>query len=436
VTIGAGALSSQAFVPNKVSDLKLWVDSSDVVFTISSGGFVSQWIDKSLEGNDLSQGTGSRQPSVEPSGTLLFDGSNDFLKTIPFTLNQPTTIYIVCRLVTFLSFRAFYDGDLAGGGLLRQETISPELGLFAGSNLRPLNTLPVGVFGVISVVFNGGSSILQLNNDSPLAGNAGANNMGAFTLGGNGTGSQNANFEAKEIAIYNTAHDATQRKEVIDYLIGKKGFDPNDFPGLEMEMDTLVPGPDTITAGGFVSQWGDQSGNGNHLIQATGSLQPSVEPDGSFLFDGVDDFMRATPFALVQPTTVYILLRQITYGGFDVFMDGDLPGSGFIGQANSIPNIVLFAGLNLFPITTLSLGVYKVITGVFNGGSSVFQANNETPLLGGAGSNNMNGFTLGKEGSPAPVVSNIQVKAILVYNTAHSAAQRKTVVDYLNNRYP
>lgn len=435
MTIGAGPMSSQAFVPNKLAFLKLWLDSSDGAFTLSAASLVSQWSDKGSEGNDLLQSNSSLKPILQPDGSLLFDGVDDFMKAVSFPSAQPTTIYFLMRQITFNVFTVFIDGEIGASGIIRQQATSPDIGASAGVSVSPLSDLALNVYGVVQVVFFSSSSLLQLNKEAPLFGNMGNTAMQGFSLGGLASGIINANFQVKEIVVYNAAHDATQREEVVDYLIGKfVPFAPSDFPGLEMEMDTLEPGPDTIIGGGLVSQWGDKSGNGHHLIQATGSQQPSVELDGSFLFDGVDDFMKAAPFALNQPFTMYILFRQLTFSVSEYICDGDTPGTVFLRQQATSPDIGSFAGMNLGPLTTLSLGADGVVVAVYNGASSVLQLNNDTPILGNAGTNNLNGFTLGAR-ADGVFNTNIRVKAILTYGAAHDASQRKTIVDYLNDRY-
>lgn len=66
---------------------KSWQDSSDAASITSSGGFVSQWSDKSGNGNHAVQATGAYQPqtglrTLGGNNALYFDGANDHL-TIP-----------------------------------------------------------------------------------------------------------------------------------------------------------------------------------------------------------------------------------------------------------------------------------------------------------------------------------------------------------------
>jgi hypothetical protein len=60
----------------------------------------------------------------------------------------------------------------------------------------------------------------------------------------------------------------------------------------------------------LVSKWADQSGNDNDLLQATGTNQPIINANG-ILFDGVDNFMKAVSFTLIQPEFIYMVFKSL-----------------------------------------------------------------------------------------------------------------------------
>lgn len=185
-------------------------------------------------------------------------------------------------------------------------------------------------------------------------------------------------------------------------------------------------------AGGFASQWDDQSGNARHLKQPTGTNQPAVNPDGSLLFDGVDNFMKCDAFTLVQPETIYLLMKQVTWTINDRFCDGDtaVPASMLVYQSTSTPNITMFAGSATADNANLGINTYAAICAVFNGASSVLRVGNTTEVTGNAGASNGGGFTLGAQSNPG-AYSNIEVKEAIIFPTAHTPAQRAQVVAYL-----
>lgn len=155
----------------------------------------------------------------------------------------------------------------------------------------------------------------------------------------------------------------------------------------------------------------------------------------TILFDGIDNFLRAAGFTLNQPTTVYLLAKQVTHVANDTLVDGNTAGSGAIIQAAASPDIKVTAGTDLGDDSNLILDTYGVIVAVFNGASSVLRVDNNAPINGAAGALNMSGLTLGAAGSSL-LFSNIHVSELLVYALAHDTATQDDIVDYLQNMIP
>ncbi len=188
----------------------------------------------------------------------------------------------------------------------------------------------------------------------------------------------------------------------------------------------------TVTGSG-VSQWADQSGNDRHLTQGTDASRPAPQSDGSILFDGVDDYLKADPFTLNQPETVYILYKTTWANNAYVF-DGNANNLGALNQTNFsvAPNVRIYASGASPAVdgTGPPNGVYGVQACVFNGAGSVLQLNHETAATGDVGASNMGGFTLGKAGI-ASIYSNITVKEVILFPAAHDAATRASVIRHL-----
>src|SRR3990167_2139815 len=72
-------------------------------------------------------------------------------------------------------------------------------------------------------------------------------------------------------------------------------------------------GVGVTSSGGFASQWADQSGNGNDLLQATGTNQPAYDGSAILTFDGIDNFMKCVAFTLNQPEQVSMLFSQVSW---------------------------------------------------------------------------------------------------------------------------
>jgi len=189
--------------------------------TITGSG-VSIWGDASGNGNDLLQAVDSDRPTYNAgTQTILFDGLTQFMKAAPFTLDQPATIYLLFRQVSWTSQDGIFDGDSNLRSRCRQVTSSPGLEISAGVSLGTTNDLPIGTYGVVIAVINGVNSLLQIDNNAPLTGDAGLNDIRGFTLGVRGNLANFGNLEAVEAILYDTAHAAPQIQQNVNYLLPK-----------------------------------------------------------------------------------------------------------------------------------------------------------------------------------------------------------------------
>lgn len=220
------------------------------------------------------------------------------------------------------------------------------------------------------------------------------------------------------------------RRRIVGIKKGLGGFKPTDIANLAAWFQNNKGITSSL---GAVSQWDDQSGNGRHLKQATGTNQPALQADGSILFDGVDNYLKCDAFTLSQPITYYLLANQITWTDNDVLVDGNTNDVGLLHQSGSTPALRIYAGAGVALAASPSIGAYHVLYAVFNGASSVVGADNGATSTGNAGASNMGGLTLGAHADGASNWSNIQAKEFIVYAAAHDAATRNVVINYLMN---
>jgi hypothetical protein len=198
------------------------------------GAGVDTWADQSGNSRDLRQTTDTNRPTKEADGAITFDGSDNYLATAGFTLNQPTTIYLLGKQITWTAGDRVFDGNAGNsGGFLQNDDggyvgASPYVQAYAGSYLRSsatgLDAWTLNTYAVICIVFNGASSLIQINAGSALTGNAGAANMGGLKLGAAGGVSQFSNIQTKEMILFPVAHDVATRAIVRAYLNGVGGL--------------------------------------------------------------------------------------------------------------------------------------------------------------------------------------------------------------------
>jgi hypothetical protein len=109
-------------LPTDLSNLLLWLDASDASTITETLGAVSQWDDKSGNGNHVTQATSSQQPttnSVTIGGVnaINFDG-NDFLRradSLGLTGNPAITVLTVVRPDTSGEQRMLMIGNQSPG---------------------------------------------------------------------------------------------------------------------------------------------------------------------------------------------------------------------------------------------------------------------------------------------------------------------------------
>lgn len=182
---------------------------------------------------------------------------------------------------------------------------------------------------------------------------------------------------------------------------------------------------------GKVSQWADQTANARHLVQATGSARPVQQTDGSILCDGSATFLQTATFTLIQPSTLYLLARQVTWNSGGVLCDGFTVASGQVVQTTTTPQINISAGSSVAANTGFAVNTYGILTAVFSGTVSTLGVNKLALTTGNAGTTAMAGLTIGADGNGANF-GNIQVKEAILFPVAHTPMQQFMVINYLS----
>lgn len=179
---------------------------------------------------DLYQGTAAARPAYTAAVNgnrlfLTFDGSDDYLKSPSFALSQPESVYIVGSKPTWVSLASVFDGNVADSMTLQQAGLTPQIRLFAGSVTTVNPDWTLGTRAILTSIFNGAVSYVQVNRGSiPVPASAGASNGSGFTLGARPTPDRFANIVAQEIAIYSEAHNPQTASTVQGYFASKFGI--------------------------------------------------------------------------------------------------------------------------------------------------------------------------------------------------------------------
>ncbi|MGI9420409.1 MAG: hypothetical protein ACR2RA_21520, partial [Geminicoccaceae bacterium] len=135
---------------NTLGDIGLWLDASDAATITESSGDVSDWDDKSPEGRDFTQATGTQQPTTgTPNGRdgILFDGTDDRLvaAAFPGTLTPvDSTMAVVATPVAVGGNQDPFNLESTGGGVravIRQTGAGTVQAFYNGTN--PDVTMPI-----------------------------------------------------------------------------------------------------------------------------------------------------------------------------------------------------------------------------------------------------------------------------------------------------
>lgn len=192
-----------------------------------------------------------------------------------------------------------------------------------------------------------------------------------------------------------------------------------------------------------VTKWDNQNGIAGDLTAGTGTnRRPTLITNGnpagdgdSIQFDGINNNLISGAFTWVQPCTVYIVVKEVTWTSADDWFDGFAVISMMVQQQVTTPDIGIFAG-NIAAINgDLAIGDWGIACAVYDGASSSLRINNNTKTTGNPGTADPGGLTLGSRGN-GQNESNIEVVRFLGYDTsAHSDAEQDQNITALNNIY-
>jgi peptidoglycan/xylan/chitin deacetylase (PgdA/CDA1 family) len=203
---------------------KLWYDYTNDSTIVKTKNKVISFIDVMGTGNNLNQADTSKSPTFSEDG-LVFDGVNDYLKTVAFTtLSQPIYYYIVFKQKTWTLYDNIIDGNSSTNRTrIYQYDNNPEISMFAGDVLVTNSTyINLDSLGIIRCLFNGDSSMFRMYKKSEFTGNAGNYGISSLTVGANYNGtSGHSNIVIKEIIVRDTIDSDIESNIIYSYLADK-----------------------------------------------------------------------------------------------------------------------------------------------------------------------------------------------------------------------
>jgi hypothetical protein len=112
--LGAG-MATDGFSPSSISGLQFWVDAADsatlytdstlTTLAVADGDVIGGWKDKSGNSRNALQTDGTKKPLLKLAiqngrNCVRYDGVNDFLSAISFTLSGDFTLFFVAKPTT------------------------------------------------------------------------------------------------------------------------------------------------------------------------------------------------------------------------------------------------------------------------------------------------------------------------------------------------
>ena len=319
---------------------------------------------------------------------------------------------------------AVYYAGGGGGGEVFGGAVAGSGGTGGGGNS---NKNAAGSNGVANTGGGGGGGSIT---DSPFAYNNGGNGGSGVVVISYPTGSITATGGTITTSGGNTIHTFTS-SGTFTVLTSKI---PTDIAGLRLWLDTSqITGKND---GDSVSSWTDSSGNGNNVVQATGSRQPIYKtniikdkPALRLVAASSQTMTVSTNFP--APTTVLYVAHMT--GGANYRILSGLNNNWLLGFHGGNKTQAYFEGWVNNPSAAADTNWYIYSTTITGSNSNFYE--NRNLIIGNAnGVTGPNGLSLSGIGGSSEF-SNCEIAEVLVYNSALSDSDRGAIEVYLASRY-
>ena len=226
--------STPLFVPSQLSGLQLWLDAADATSVVLSGSNVTQWRDKSGNGNHTNSVTGT---ITYASNTLLFNGSSFMFGPASNTTNVVTAFFVGYinsstptdgRILSMSTAGTQDSGSVSSVILFLRFSTQNAVSSYRNPSNAGVVNVNIGVPFLAATTFNGTNNVFHLNGTSSggIASSTANFNYSRYGLGRDAGASDNQilNGGISEIIIFNAALTTSQRQAVEGYLAHKWGL--------------------------------------------------------------------------------------------------------------------------------------------------------------------------------------------------------------------
>jgi hypothetical protein len=217
-----------AFRPSNITGLALWLKADAGTYqsadtstpAADDGDPVRMWADQSGNGRNVSQGTSSKRPTLAVAGgraAVRTDGVDDFLQSAAFTLDAPSTLFLVFQYRNGSPAEYIADGRTLNTRVVQRNHVNTALRLYSGGIFDTTVTdMGVGVHAMVAV-FHDTDAVCNWDG-TETTGVTGGSLASGLTLGVAGdliTGIAGADYY--EVSLFSGALASGDRASLIAY---------------------------------------------------------------------------------------------------------------------------------------------------------------------------------------------------------------------------
>lgn len=251
--------------------------------------------------------TGSARPLYRTAGPnskpyVEFDGVAMFSKSGAVTaIAQPYRLFLVFRPKRYVTPQRIFDGQTADRTILSQHPVDIDAGslsrgiqrysLYAGTAFTASNpggalTATGGQFGLLSALYNGASSSIAINRNTPTIGNPGASSFTGICFGSstNQTAGYFSKFDLVRLLVYNSSIVSASAVET--YLVSEYALTVPKF--ILCDGDSLTSGIGATGGNTYPAQLLALLGTTWSMIETgiSGQTAVQMEADAATEIDG------------------------------------------------------------------------------------------------------------------------------------------------------
>lgn len=183
-----------------------------------AAGVASAW--KGVRKGYILSSSGTSQPAVQGDGSLLFDGSNDWMNALFAWSPDGFTVCLLAKQLSWAANDCIMDGGaVAFSGGIFQSSSTPQIGGYNGTFTTRNGDWALNTYATVIMTLSGSGCLSQIGTATEVT-SAGLapKKMGGITLGATAALGQSANIQVKEVLIYRGSLDSTARAAVLAYF--------------------------------------------------------------------------------------------------------------------------------------------------------------------------------------------------------------------------